>query len=97
MSSVWGGEAYRQILYSVGRRQGQTPVADPKTGSSLVSAIYRCLWRQRNGHAQPSHQEGMYGGLQRLQQQFDEPLLLCEGPDYGPAEGTGLPSSQRQR
>lgn len=81
-------------LYPLGGRQEQAAVDHQQDGARSLQPFHRCLWRQRHGDHEPTYPTGLYGGLQRFQQQFNQPVLLREKPALSAAGGTGLPASE---
>lgn len=56
-------------LYSLGGRQEQAAVDHQQDGARSLQPVHRCLRWQRHGDHEPPHPAGLYGSLQRFQQQ----------------------------
>lgn len=76
--SRWMGVMSLEQLYPLGGRQEQAAVDHQQDGARSLQPFHRCLWRQRHGNHEPTYPTGLYGGLQRFQQQSHESLLLRE-------------------
>ena len=81
-------------LYSLGGRQGQAAVDHQQADAGPLHPLHRCVWRQRHGDHVPSHPARLHGGLQRLQRQSHQPVLLREEPPHGTAGGAWLPAAE---
>ena len=64
------------------------------TDAGPLHPLHRCVWRKRHGDHVPPHPARLHGGLQRLQRQSHQPVLLREEPPHGTAGGVGIPAAE---